>query len=260
MAKTLGEAGRYVSQAASEKQLKRLTVFVIAMAVTCWLSGFLIGFLFLKKLLWVSLLVNASALAVVLLLRKWAYKQLEDLDKQRADLRKGARGEIAIGLLLANFPDTFCVINDLATRFGNIDHVVIGPTGVFALDTKNWRGTVSADGKGELLLNGRAIENGKTFVKPFVRRVMEVKDRLKGLAQCDFYIQPIFVFTSAFVDANWGRTGSVFCMRDEQVYEFIVENEKPDRLKPEQVRTIARAFAALARMDSDFPEKASETA
>jgi hypothetical protein len=63
-----------------------------------------------------------------------------------------ARREISVGYKLSDFPDGFYIINDLKTESGNLDHVVIGPTGVFALDTKSWRGVVSADGKGELWL------------------------------------------------------------------------------------------------------------
>jgi hypothetical protein len=83
-------------------------------------------------------------------------------------MRRGAAGEIHVGNILTDFPDDFCVINDLTTPFGNLDHVVVGPTGVFVLDSKNWRGVVSADGKGELLLNGQPTD--KPHVRQFVGR------------------------------------------------------------------------------------------
>ncbi len=76
-------------------------------------------------------------------------------DKKRTELRKGANGEAAVAFILDNLPDSFCVINDLSTKKSNIDHLVVGPTGVFALDTKTWRGIISPDGNGELLLSGR---------------------------------------------------------------------------------------------------------
>ena len=134
-----------------------------------------------------------------------------------------------------------------------MDHVVIGPTGVFALDTKNWRGVVSADGKGEVLINGRFE---KPYIRQFVGRVMGIKDRVKALAPgVDPYIQAVFVFTSARVDANWGTTGNVHCIRDDQLHDYIVESKKGKRLTPKEV--IARAFAALARMDPHFSDKAT---
>lgn len=258
MAKVLGEAGRYVSQAASKKWRKMLVVALVTIGAVAWLGGFLFGYLFQKTLWWASLIVNGIAVGLVLLIRKWAYDKIDVLHKQREDLRKGARGEVAVGLILADFPDTFCVINDLATKFGNIDHVVVGPTGVFALDTKNWRGIIAPDGKGELQLNNRPSDNGKTHIKTFVRRVMEVREKLKTLApEFDPYIQGVFVFTSAFVDAEWGKTGSVHCMRDDQIHDYIVESKRSNKLNKEQVKKLAGAFAALARMDIDFADKAN---
>jgi len=38
-------------------------------------------------------------------------------------------------------------VHDLPTPFGNIDHVVVGPGGVFALDTKEPQGRVRVDGE-----------------------------------------------------------------------------------------------------------------
>ena len=44
--------------------------------------------------------------------------------------------------------------------------LVVGPTGVFVLDTKAWRGVVTSDGKGELLLNGQPTD--KPYIRQFV--------------------------------------------------------------------------------------------
>jgi hypothetical protein len=58
---------------------------------------------------------------------------------------RGAHGEAAVGRLLAQLPSEWHVLHDLAwpgrTR-ANIDHVVIGPGGIFVIDAKNWSGTV----------------------------------------------------------------------------------------------------------------------
>ena len=37
-------------------------------------------------------------------------------------------------------------VHDLASPFGNIDHVIVGPGGVFLLDTKQMLGQVAVDG------------------------------------------------------------------------------------------------------------------
>jgi hypothetical protein len=254
MARVLGEAGHYVSAEADKKSREMLVAVFAAIGVIAWVSGFLFGSLFQKKLWWVSLLLNGIALVAMLALRWWAYRRLDKLAKERKDLVRGATGEVAVGYKLADFPVGYYIVNDLKTEAGNLDHVVIGPTGVFALDAKSWRGVVSGDGKGELLLNGRF---DKPYIRQFVGRIMGIRDRVKVLApEMDVFIKAVFVFTSARVEANWGTTGNVHCIRDDQLFNYIVEN-KPKKLEVKEVKTIARAFAALARMDPGFAETQS---
>jgi hypothetical protein len=125
------------------------------------------------------------------------------------------------------------------------------------LDTKNWRGVVSASNQGELLCNGKPTD--KPFVRQFVGRIMGIKERVNALAPgLDPYFQAVFVFTSARVDANWGTTKSVHCIRDEQLHDYIVESKRGNKLKKEQVETIAQAFLGLAHMDKDFTAKAKQ--
>lgn len=65
----------------------------------------------------------------------------------------GAEGEEKVTRALSNLPDTFTVINDYRLEFAQpiydrnnddrinsiqIDHVVIGPTGLYLVETKNW--------------------------------------------------------------------------------------------------------------------------
>ena len=42
-------------------------------------------------------------------------------------------------------------------RFANIDHIVIGPGGIFVVDSKNWSGNLTFSG-GVLRQNGRSRE------------------------------------------------------------------------------------------------------
>lgn len=58
--------------------------------------------------------------------------------------RKGANGERVTGFWLGRLPDGWHVFHDVpvGTRGANIDHVVIGPGGVFTVNTKNLTGTI----------------------------------------------------------------------------------------------------------------------
>lgn len=53
---------------------------------------------------------------------------------------QGAEGERGTARQLERLPAGWHVWHDLNGPRGNIDHLVIGPAGVFVLDTKNWSG------------------------------------------------------------------------------------------------------------------------
>lgn len=141
----------------------------------------------------------------------------------------------------------------MKTDFGNIDHVVIGLSVVYILDTKNWRGTITADENGELLCNGKPTD--KPEIKILISRIMNIKEKVKTLCGLDPYINGVLVFPSAHVDAKWGTTKAVHCIRDEQLYEYIVENKKSNKLNKKEIDSISHAFLALARMDREFENK-----
>lgn len=59
---------------------------------------------------------------------------------------KGARGEEIVAVLLEALPRRYHVFHDVPCgAAGGIDHLVVGPTGLFVVETKHWSGAVSLD-------------------------------------------------------------------------------------------------------------------
>ena len=59
-----------------------------------------------------------------------------------ANTRKGLEGEQSVASELSYLNDEFLLLNDVMLHGGrgNIDHILIGPTGVFVFETKNYSG------------------------------------------------------------------------------------------------------------------------
>jgi len=59
---------------------------------------------------------------------------------------KGAAGEVAVARVLGDLDSDFVVLHDLNMpgSNANVDHLVIGPTGVFMIDAKHWSGRLTA--------------------------------------------------------------------------------------------------------------------
>lgn len=85
-----------------------------------------------------------------------AREKAERLLKRAEMFEKGAQGERVVAGLLAQLPPDWFVLNDIAwpgRQRANIDHVVVGPTGIYVIDAKNWDGSVTIS-RGVLRQNG----------------------------------------------------------------------------------------------------------
>ena len=252
MAKFIGIPGEFLE----ERSIKgRLNGIIALFGVTC-ISMFVLGYLTALRSPWIILVAVVVVVVAGKAIDRLSEKQLRRIKADEA----GASGERDIIPALKHLPDTYTVVCDLAfaDSYGNIDHLVIGPTGVFAVDVKNWVGTVSSDGKGELLHNGNAIY--KPHVRYFTRRVMDLKERLKALTKLDPYIQCLFVFPHTRIDANWGTTGAVHCIHAEQIVSYITKGRGGNPTPGAEIPRLVSAAEALKKLvDRSSDEPRSQT-
>ena len=82
-------------------------------------------------------------------------------DVRALPLLWGSWGEEDTGLELTRLGARWYVRHDIPNKYGNWDHVAVGPPGVFMIDSKRLRGKISVGDDG--LSSGRIRFNGKTF-------------------------------------------------------------------------------------------------
>jgi hypothetical protein len=116
-----------------------------------------------------------------------------------AILSSGLAGEEETAQLLRRLPSNYTVISDLSITVNNhssqIDHVCVGPTGVFVIESKHVRGIIHGDPQDQSwsqdkVRNGQVIEQ-KTLYNPLkqvathVHRVTQMlqRDRLRHPVQ-----------------------------------------------------------------------------
>jgi hypothetical protein len=251
MAQVFGLSGRNAAEE-SHTRTKRLLVYgFCGIAAFSLLAGYAIGAAFPIRgfaLGWV-LLIDTLLLLLVVLISKWASDKIDIMDRQRMAWRKGATGEAHVAQTLAELPNEFVVINDVSKRFGNIDHVLVGPTGVFVIDAKNWTGTVKADGEGDILLNGNRLP--KPPIKALLRSVMDFQNKLKALTETDYFVRGLMVFPNAYVEANYGSTRQIHCLRSDRLTKYLLD-QTFRKLAPADIEKLTRATLQLAGMDERF--------
>jgi hypothetical protein len=252
MAQVFGEPGRNAAEESFRQTKNVLVVAMCAIGALGVIGGYVFGRVFPIRHFsfgWMFL-ITALICIFIWLIGQWGTNKIDVIDRQRMSWRKGAVGEALVEGILISLPDDFIVINDVSKRFGNIDHVVIGPTGVYVIDSKNWRGTVSTDGKGELLLNGKPPL--KPAIKTTLGAVMDFQNKLKALAEEEYFVRGLLVFPMAYVEANFGSTRQIHCLRDDRLVDYIQNQTSSMRLGEDDIKRIKRATLQLAEMDERF--------
>jgi hypothetical protein len=119
--------------------------------------------------------------------------------RDRAD--RGALAEEKVGDLLAQLdPQTFLVLHDIPSPYGNIDHIVIGKeSGVYLLETKAHGGRVEL-AEDRLLVNRKPPE--KDFIAQALKNTYWLRDEIEKAVGSKVWITPVVVFTNAFVQAS----------------------------------------------------------
>ena len=164
----------------------------------------------------------------------------------------GMRGELAVTKALQSLPDEYVLLNDLMlpTAHGNIDHFLIGPNGLFVIETKNYSGNVKCDGD-QWFVNGHRTQSPSRQAKGnalAVRKSLETvfSDHRTKLP----FIEPVLVFVK-HKDGLDLHEPTIHVLKAEELADFIFNypttnngHDHPSRsrprlsLRPELIRAI----------------------
>jgi len=168
--------------------------------------------------------------------------------------KQGAVGEQALGAALDQLrSEGLGVLQDRripGTR-ANIDHLVVGPAGVFVIDAKRYTGKIERRDRGWIMdRDWRLYVNGRDktkLVEAMPRQVEAVRSLLASTPFPDIAVFPVL----CFVDSHWGLGASPFVLGDvhvmwpKKLYK-LVRSEGP--LEREQIEELERLLAlALPR-------------
>lgn len=250
MAYIYGKSGESALKVSTEKRERVLWASLLVMMYGAMAAGVLVGAMFSQSSV-VRYFSFAAILLAFVLVRIWLRRHssiIEDKLRDARTWRRGYEGERVVGELLeTDLPDKFLVFNDLhfPGLKANIDHIVIGPTGVFVLDTKNWRGVVEWDEDGKkILLNG-----GEQDVVRTIKAVaLDVHDKLETLTGRHFFVRPVLVFPLAKVVVPRFKM-TVELHQDNYLIDKCLNNcyDKSRNLSDSDIDIVVHALRALFR-------------
>jgi hypothetical protein len=179
----------------------------------------------------------AATLIAVVVVSYCSYRLLR-LRKRVASLHLGLEGEKTIGQFLeANRADGWRVFHDIPCHGFNIDHVLIAPQGVFAIETKTFsrpaRGKPSVKYDGErILVDGFEPDRNPIAQARAVRNWL--RESLHEYTGMDYPVRGVVLLPGRYVDAPKGQRRTDIWVLNPKAFPKFVECQ-PVVLKNEDV-------------------------
>jgi len=162
---------------------------------------------------------TAIAMAA-LLYAGWRFRVIR---KQVLQLRQGRDGERAVGQFLELLrEDGAKVFHDIPGENFNLDHVVIAPRGIYAIETKTWSKPSS---------NARVVVDGETLtvagqvpdsnpIEQVTAAARWLENELKRSTGKRFFVRGVVAFPGWFVEQR-GPRGDVWVLEPKALPAFI---------------------------------------
>lgn len=160
-------------------------------------------------------------------------EKAERLQRSAEMWERGAEGERRTAEVLSALPaESWTVFHDLrwpGRRFANVDHVVVGPPGVFVIDSKNWSGTIR--------VNNNVLSVNKYAKEREVAGAAEAAlaiGQLVPLLRPDL-VRPVLCFVRDEEISGWVR--DVMITSTSTLVDMLAS--RPPMLSAEDVRQVA---------------------
>ena len=177
-------------------------------------------------------------------------KRINDIDEAERRWGAGARGEELVGSILEKLGIGFYVFHDVQVldRYGrvegNVDHAVIGPSGVFAVETKNWVGTTLVKTTGE----GGKQPRYKDAPADLTKEVQQARSSATALERIleiqQGYVAPLLCMCHGFIVGEGQVHGD---HRDADV-RILAPNSLPGAIRTRPSQLDSKDAGELANM------------
>jgi hypothetical protein len=162
--------------------------------------------------------------------------------------RRGAEGERRTAKALRPLvKHGWTVVHDLPGQYGNRDHVVVGPPGVFLLDTKHVRGVGALD-NGVLTVN-RPEDDRATYPWPRLARAITgasagLRNELASRVRVPrLWVHPVVVVWPVF-EGEPQTVGNVTYLGGQEIADWLSALDA--ELTPEHVAALGEAVRQIA--------------
>jgi len=242
----IGKAGTGAREMARKRMLR-----IYGCVLALWVAGSILVLAGNKLLCFDSYFVNLVGWLgfafgtglLIAVVKALSGKGKDELNAAVMRAVKGAKAEEKVSEVLEGLPRGYAVFNDFPCPMGNIDHIVIGPTRVFVIETKSHSGEITLSADGELLRDSKPLE--KDFLKQVLGQCFWLKEKLAEPGGKAPFVNPVVAFTRAFVKVHQPVKG-VRILNKKWLVKHIAENNA--RIEREE---LDRIFYRLLDLKSE---------
>lgn len=145
-------------------------------------------------------------------------------------LKLGRDGERVVGQYLEQLRNKgYQVLHDVMGEGFNIDHVVIGPAGVFTVETKTY--SKPARGDARIEFNGDTLRVGA--FEPDRNPIIQAKAQASWLRALllessgrNFAVRPVILFPGWYVEQGKGSTRDIWVLNEKALPKFLEHEER----------------------------------
>jgi Nuclease-related domain len=165
-------------------------------------------------------------------------------------LRLGIQGERVVGEYLERMRERgFRVYHDVVAEGFNIDHVLVGPSGVYTIETKTRTKPVRGDA--EVKYDGEKLTVGG--FEPDRDAVAQAKGQARWLARLiadtverRVSVQPVVVFPGWYVQEGPGRDAQVWVIEPKRL-PFFIADQPQNRLTKDDIALVGKCISIHVR-------------
>ena len=152
-----------------KKQIVKQVLYLLGLPVAVFVCLILIRVLSDNRVLFMS--VGTLGLFAWAILNSIQYGKIKIV-------YSGLKGEKNTTKLLGTLPDSYTVLSDIKVevegKSSQIDHIVVGPTGVYVIETKNMNGSIVGNESDHQLVQHKIGRRGGEYSKSFYNPVKQV--------------------------------------------------------------------------------------
>lgn len=154
--------------------------------------------------------------------------------------KKSAEGEEEVYKELIRLPPEYLFIADFhKNRKGNVDFVVIGPTGIYAIESKNTKnGTITLEND-SIYINGSLFKDIDPLKQAYEESI-QIQDYLKESLALALPVTPLLVFANPSVETTFcqEKKHGVFVVGINCLTDVITNAHRDENFTPELCKKI----------------------